>query len=338
MQFVTTFGSKLERWARSFIFIVAFLLWMRATLRSFGLYEFLSDWFVEALEHKWVVGTFEISVNAIFDFILVLIVTFVLIRLIRAFMDLEIFPRLNLPKGLPAAISMMVRYIMIGLGIFLALAALGMDLGNVGILAGALGVGLGFGLQKIVANFISSLIIAFNRLIRVGDTVKYGETMGNVTDVGVNASTVRTFDGSEVLIPNADLISNKVTNWTLSDNKRRMEMPVKVAYGSDPHEVIKLLVKVAGYHPDVLQDPEPFAIFNGFQEHFLDFTLYYWIPTSAYFTAKNEIALSVHDILLLNKIDSPRPWRDISLEMNEKLNNRTSATKTRGQGKKTPRK
>ncbi len=277
----------------------------------------LRQWFVEALEHKWTVGTIEISVNAIFDFFVILVATFVIIRIIRAFLDLEIFPRLNLPKGLPAAISMMVRYVMIGLGIFLALSALGMDLGKFGILAGALGVGLGFGLQKIVANFISSLIIAFNRLIRVGDTIKYNDVMGNVTDVGVNASTVRTFDGSEVLVPNADLVSNKVTNWTLSDNKRRMEMPVKVAYGSDPHEVIALLVKVAKYHPDVFPDPEPFAIFNGFQEHFLDFTLYYWIPTSAYFTAKNDIALSVHDILKLNKIDTPRPWRDLKVAMDD---------------------
>jgi small-conductance mechanosensitive channel len=290
------------------------LLWGRSTLKSLGIYQGLQEWFIASMEHTWTVGSLLISVNAIADFILVIIGTFIFLRIIIALLDLEIFPRLELPKGLPAAISMMVRYIFITLGVLLAVSAIGVDMGKFGILAGALGVGLGFGLQKIVANFISSLIIAFNRLIRVGDTVKYQDIMGNVTAVGVNASTVRKFDGAEVLIPNADLISNKVTNWTLSDNQRRMELPVKVAYGSDPHVVNQLLEKVAKWHPDVLPYPESFAIFNGFQEHFLDFTLYYWIPTSAYFSAKNEIALSVYDILRLHGIDTPRPQRDISME------------------------
>jgi len=290
----------MERWAKKTIFVIAFLIWARATLKSFGMYQALSDWFSETLEHTWVVGAIEISVSAIFDFLVIIIATFILTYLIRAFMDMEIFPRLNLPKGLPSAISMMVRYILITLGIFVSLSALGMDLGKFGILAGALGVGLGFGMQKIVANFISSLIIAFARLIRVGDTVQYNDVFGNVKEVGANACTVRTFDGSEVIIPNADLIGNK-----------------EVAYGTDPHEVLKLLEKVANYHPLVLRNPEPFAIFNGFQEHYLDFMLYYWIPTSEYFPAKNEIALNVHDILKINKIDTPRPWRIVSMDQNK---------------------
>ena len=336
MQFVTTFAGQMERWAKKTIFFIAFLIWARATLRAFGVYQALSDWFFETLEHTWVVGTIEISVNAIFDFLIIIIATFILTHLIRAFMDMEIFPRLKLPKGLPSAISMMIRYILITLGIFVALSALGMDLSKFGILAGALGVGLGFGMQKIVANFISSLIIAFARLIRVGDTVQYNDVFGNVKEVGVNACTVRAFDGSEVIIPNADLIGNKVTNWTLSDNQRRMQLPVKVAYGSDPHEVLKLLEKVANYHPIVLKDPEPFAIFNGFQEHYLDFTLYYWIPTSEYFPAKNEIALSVHDILKINKIETPRPWRIVSMDQHSP-EERLPAKQT-GQRKATTRK
>ncbi len=140
---------------------------------------------------------------------------------------------------------MMVRYTLVAWEYFLALSSLGIDLGKFGILAGALGVGLGFGLQKIVANFISSLIIAFGRAIRVGDTVQYQDVLGNVKEIGVNASTVRTFDGSDAIIPNSDLISNKVTNWTLLDMQRRMLLPVKVAFGNNPHEVLKILEKVA---------------------------------------------------------------------------------------------
>jgi potassium efflux system protein len=193
-------------------------------------------------------------------------------------------------------------------------------LGKFGILAGALGVGLGFGLQKIVANFISSLIIAFGRLIRVGDTIQYDDVFGSIREIGVNASTVRTFDGSDVLIPNADLISNKVTNWTLKDMQRRMLLPVKVAYGNDPHEVLKLLEQVVRDHPDVLSSPEPFPVFNGFGDNYLDFSLYYWILSERFFRAKTGVALAVHDAITAKGIQTPRPQRDLRLTMTEKIN------------------
>jgi len=136
---------------------------------------------------------------------------------------------------------------------------------------------------------------------------------GNVQSIGVRSSTVKTFDGSEVIVPNADLISNRVTNWTLSDRKRRMELPVKVAFGNDPHQVLELIVSVARKHPDVLEDPEPFSVFNGFGDNYLDFTLYYWIPTQMYFKAKTEVALGVHDLITSKGIETPRPQRDVRM-------------------------
>jgi small-conductance mechanosensitive channel len=129
----------------------------------------------------------------------------------------------------------------------------------------------------------------------------------------VRSSTVKTFDGSEVIVPNADLISNRVTNWTLSDKRRRMELPVKVAFGHDPHQVLELILTVAKKHPDVLEDPEPFSVFNGFGDNYLDFTLYYWIPTHVYFKAKTEVALGVHDLIKASGIDTPRPQRDVRM-------------------------
>jgi small-conductance mechanosensitive channel len=208
---------------------------------------------------------------------------------------------------------MVMRYILIVLGLFLAFSALGLDLSKFALLAGALGVGLGFGLQKIVANFISSLLIAFGQVIRVGDTVQYTNFIGNVKEIGVNSSVVKAFDGSEVIIPNADLISNNVVNWTLSDNQRRLELPVKVAYENDPHQVIQIMEEVAKKHESVLDSPEPFAIFNGFGDNFLDFTLYYWIYTQVFWKAKNEVALAVHDTLKALGIGTPRPQRDVRL-------------------------
>ena len=141
------------------------------------------------------------------------------------------------------------------------IVVLGIDLGKFGLLAGAIGVGLGFGLQNIIENFISGIILAFERPIQVGDTIEVDAVFGSVQQIGVRSSTIKTFDGSEVVVPNGSLISNKVTNWTLSDFKRRAKLPVKVAFGSDPHQVIKVLHKVAEEHPDVLGTPAPLATF-----------------------------------------------------------------------------
>ena len=205
-------------------------------------------------------------------------------------LEVEIFTRLRLPRGVPGAISMLVRYAIIGIGSFLAISAIGIDLSRFGLLAGAMGVGLGFGLRNIIENFVSGLIIIFERPIEVNDTVVVGDVMGNVERIGIRSSTVKTFDGSEVIVPNANLITNQVTNWTMSDRKRRIQLPVKVAFGNDPHKVLELLYKVADEHPGVLNLPEPQAFFNGFGDNYLDFTLYYWISDNI-LQIKSEMAL-----------------------------------------------
>jgi len=252
-------------------------------------------------------------------------------------MDMEIFPRISLPRGIPGAIFMVVRYILVAAGILIVLSSVGIDLGKFGLLAGALGVGLGFGLQNIIANFVSGLILAFERPIQVGDTVQIETVFGNVQSIGVRSSTVKTFDGSEVIVPNADLISNRVTNWTLSDKRRRMELPVKVAFGHDPHQVLDLILQVAQEHPDVLEDPAPFSVFNGFGDNFLDFTLYYYIPTQLFFKAKTEVALGVHDLITSKGIDTPRPQRDVRMTTIENLPAK-KITRNAASRKSTPRK
>jgi small-conductance mechanosensitive channel len=266
------------------------------------------------VEYKLALGTIEIAVGAVFSFIIILVIVFVLARLVRIFLEMEVFPRLRLPRGVPGAISMMVRYTIIGFGFFLAISAIGVDLGKFGLLAGAMGVGLGFGLRNIIENFVSGLILIFERPIQVGDTVEVGDVFGNVEKIGIRSSTVKTFDGSEVIVPNANLISNQVSNWTMSDQRRRIQLPVKVAFGNNPHKTLELLLKVAREHQGVLEFPEPMATFNGFGDNFLDFTLYYWISENILQT-KSEIALGVHDIIKEAGIDTPRPKGDFNLKI-----------------------
>jgi small-conductance mechanosensitive channel len=211
---------------------------------------------------------------------------------------------------------MIVRYTIIGFGFFLAISVIGVDLGKFGLLAGAMGVGLGFGLRNIIENFVSGLILIFERPIQVDDTIEVGDVMGNVARIGIRSSTIKTFDGSEVIVPNASFITNEVTNWTMSDCQRRLQLPVKVAFGNNPHKVLELLLKVAREHPGVLHSPEPMAIFNGFGDNYLDFTLKYWVSDNILQT-KSEVALGVHDIMKKAGIDTPTPKGDFNLKILE---------------------
>jgi small-conductance mechanosensitive channel len=304
----------MERNTIFFIHLVIYFVWIRMILRTFGLYRNVWDWFVEILDDKWKLGAIEISPGAVFSFILILVIAFTLARVVHIILTTEIFSRLKLPRGIPGAISMLARYTIIGAGFFLAISAIGVNLGKFGLLAGAMGVGLGFGLRNIIENFVSGLIVIFERPIEVGDTIEVGDVFGNVAKIGMRSSTVQTFDGSEVIVPNGSLISNNVTNWTLSDRRRRIQLPVKVAFGNDPHKVLELLLKVAGEHTGVLDSPEPQAFFNGFGDNYLDFTLYYWISDNI-LQIKSEIALGVHDTITIAGIDTPRPKGDFNLKI-----------------------
>ena len=154
----------------------------------------------------------------------------------------ELLSRFHLSRGLPELISSTLHYLLLLLVFFFAVNAGGVELNKFTVLTGALGVGVGFGLQNIVNNFVSGLILQFERPIHIGDVLEIDGTTGKVTRIGIRSSTVKTFQGAEVIIPNANFISGKVINWTLSESLRRVELPVGVAYGTDA----KLVSRSAG--------------------------------------------------------------------------------------------
>jgi small-conductance mechanosensitive channel len=181
------------------------------------------------------------------------------------------------------------------------------------LLAGAFGVGLGFGLQNVVNNFVSGLILIFERPIQVEDVVEVGGIQGRVKRIGIRASTVRTWSGAEVIVPNGDLISQQVTNWTLSDRLRRMEVAVGVKYGTDPQRVIDLLLETVTRHPDVLDDPEPVALFQGFGASSLDFVVRAWTAGESWWTVNSDLTVAVNNALKEADIEIPFPQRDLHL-------------------------
>ncbi len=293
--------------------LVAMFTWLILILWFFKIWAPIWASIVWLFSTSLAIGAFEISLGDVFAFVVAIWLGIQVSRFIRFILNEDVFTRLTLPRGVPATISMMVNYSVVTIAFLIALAVAGFDLSRFAIIAGALSVGIGFGLQNVVNNFVSGLILAFERPISVGDSIEVGALWGRVRHIGIRSSIVRTFDGSEVIVPNADFISKEVINWTLSDVSRRLIVPVGVAYGSNPHQVLDLLVSVAKVHPEVMQEPEPFALFIGFGESSLDFELRAWCEFNEGMRIKTELNLGIHDALKEAGIEIPFPQRDLHL-------------------------
>jgi small-conductance mechanosensitive channel len=289
------------------------VLWLLAALNIFGILEPISDALWAVIGHDFAIGNFVISVSDLLAFSIALYLGVLISRFLRFVLQEDFYPRMRLPRGVPSTISMMVNYGVITIAFLIALAAAGFELGRLAIVAGALSVGIGFGLQAIVNNFVAGLILAFERPVQVGDTIEVGTLLGRVTRIGVRASTLRTYDGSEVIVPNSEFISGQVVNWTLSDVTKRQHVPVGVAYGSDPEQVIRLLVDVAKNNPLVLPEPEPFVIFQGFGDSSLNFELRAWCAFNDGLTVLTQLNVAINRTLAENGIEIPFPQRDLHL-------------------------
>ena len=180
------------------------------------------------------------------------------------------------------------------------------------ILAGAFGVGIGFGLQTVVNNFVSGLILLTERPIHVGDAIEGADMFGRVQRIGIRSCTIRTFQGAEVIVPNGDLVSRQVINWTRSDRRRRLEIPVGVAYGTDPNQVLGILVDVAKRHPEILDTPEAEALFRGFGDSSLDFELRAWTERfDRYLNIQSDLCVAVTEAFAQAGVTIPFPQRDL---------------------------
>lgn len=304
---------KIKKWLANLLLIVGFILWIRATLKAFRIWDSFYAWMVEQINTPISFGNVSITISDVLTFFIIIIISFSTASIIKWAVEKEFSPKTKNQRGVLSAISMLVRYTIIVIGFVLAVGAAGIDLSTFGLLAGALGVGIGFGLQNLVANFVSGLILAFERPINVGDIVEVGLLKGNVTEIGVRASKVKTFDGAEVIVPNGDFIQSNVINWTLTDVRRRFEVRVPIKYGSDPHIVNSILVQVADDHPDVLKTPEPLALFEEFADDSMNFRLLIW-TTSDWLIVRSDITLAINDELKKAGISIPYPQRDIHIK------------------------
>jgi small-conductance mechanosensitive channel len=243
--------------------------------------------------------------------LLALIVTILIARFIRFVLREEILPRLKLSEGVSHSIVTLINYAIIGFGILVAGATIGLSGTQLTVAFGALGVGIGFGLQTIIANFVSGLVLIFERPVKVGDRVQTVNHFGTITDIGIRASTIRTFDGAEVMVPNGDLVSKEVINWTGSDQLRRVDVDLRVAYGTDPKKVLEILVATAKEHVLVLSTPEPTAWMMSFGESALEFRLFAWTRVENFLIVTSDLHVEIDEALRDDGIELQVPRRDL---------------------------
>jgi len=306
-----------QRRARLFVRWLGAALWLYAALGSVGMRETAVESVRLILDAGISVGALSLTLGGVLAFLLTIVAAPVVARFISFLLEQGVYPRAHLPRGMPYALSTLARYAVYALAFLAALAAAGVELSQLSILIGGLGVGVGLGLQDIVKNFAAGLTLLFERRVHVGDVVQLqsGEIFGRVLAIGMRASLVRNWDGAEVVVPNSDLVSGAVINWTLSDRLRRIELPVGVAYGTDPERVAALLLEVARGHADVIEHPPPQALFQGFGESSLDFLLRVWSDSEYDRTLaiRSELALATHRTLRDAGITIPFPQRDLHL-------------------------
>jgi len=301
-----------ERWAGRVLACAAILVWLNGMSQLLSIHEAIISAISEVLGYSFGYGHLQFTLGGSLSVLLIMLAGYGVARALTSILRRFLLPRLPLQRGVAHAISTVTYYVLLLLVAAATLADAGVELNKFTVLTGAIGVGLGFGLQNVVNNFVSGLILLFERPIHLGDTLEIGGLVGTVRRIGARSSTILTFQGAEVIVPNSNLISNQMINWTLSSQWRRVDVQVPVAYGTEPERVLKLLVEVAESNPAVLRERPPTAFFLGFGESALNFELRFWSAhQDAWFQLQSEVAIAVVKALQKAGIEIPFPQRDL---------------------------
>ena len=304
-------GVAIQTWLQRAIVAAGLYFWLSITLDLLSVKDNVVAVLTSVLTARIPVPGMDFSLSDLLIFSSVLIVGYLFAAGIRVTLREDVLSRFRLQRGIPALISASVYYVLLVCVFLVAVNATGVKLDKFTLLTGAVGVGLGFGLQNVVNNFASGLILQFERPINVGDSLDVGTISGTVSRIGFRSSTIVTAQGAEVIIPNATLVSGQVTNWTLHQTCRRVEIPVRAAYGADPQRVNQLLLDIASKNTDVIKDPPPVSIFKSFGENALEFELMFWTPYATHQKVRSEVGISVHTALVDASIEIPLPQREI---------------------------
>jgi len=320
MQRVNVIKSDFKYIYKKMVALANLLLWGLFFIIALNIFQIKDDvfeWGERLFTDSISIGAAEITVGNILIFIFVIWLSIAVTKGIRHILEKDVFPRVKTAKGVPSTVVMFVQIILVSSGFFLAAAAAGIKLTNLSIILGAFSVGIGFGLQNIFNNIVSGLILAVERPIKVGDVVQVGELLGVVRSIGLRSSNVKSFEGAEVIVPNGNLISNEMINWTLSDSSRRLSINVGVAYGTDTDQVIEILQELAINHELVYKKPSPTAYFTRFGDSALEFKLRAWTNINNRLPVESDLNGAINKALHKAGIEIPFPQADLHIRSDE---------------------
>jgi small-conductance mechanosensitive channel len=304
-------GPLLQSFTRLLSF-AALAAWLIVVLNEFRIFRPIRDALAAVLTHELRFGQISLTLGGVLLFFFSVWLAFWVAKTVRVILQDEVLPKMSLPRGVGSSISSLSYYALVFAGLAVALVAAGFEMSQLTIVVGALGLGIGLGLQNVVNNFVSGLILMFERPIQPGDVVEVGGTSGKVREIGMRATTLSTFEGADVVVPNGVLLNEKLINWTLSDQDRRIDVNVGVAYGSDPRKVLELLMDVTTGTEGIATEPAPTVLFVGFGANSLDFAIRSWTNNFGdWVKIRSNLTVRVHDALMAAGIQIPFPQQDL---------------------------
>jgi small-conductance mechanosensitive channel len=292
--------------------VVTWSLWIYVTLFYLGLVDEVSK-FLDSLAID--IGDFHLSVLTIITAIVVIGVLFTGARLIQSTAASRIRTNEAISPSMKVLAIKFLQIVLFGAAFFIGLKIVGVDLTGLAVLSGAIGIGLGFGLQKVVSNLVSGIIILLDKSIKPGDVISIGDTFGWINALGARYVSITTRDGREYLIPNEDLITGQVVNWSHTDNFVRLDIHFGTSYGDDPHKVRKLAVEAANKTNRVLHSHPSVCHITGFGDSSVDYVLRFWItdPSDGLTNIRGNVYLALWDTFHENGISIPFPQREVKL-------------------------
>jgi potassium-dependent mechanosensitive channel len=299
---------------RGFLIFFSAAIWLYGLIWHLGyfdkVYRFISDF----LFKERLLGNTSFEFGSIFLFLIILLISTFLANNIAYFATMQDQKTALTRKQRLGSSVLLIRLGVLIIGFFIGATAAKIPLDKITIVLGALSVGIGFGLQTIINNLVSGIILAFERPIQIGDEIVVGPNSGTVKDVGIRASKIQAYDGSEIVIPNGDLLSQSLINWTLSDKKRRIELIIGVGYSSDMKVVQTILMDILTRNR-IMKNPGPKVYMQNFGESSVDFRLLFWVETmEIWIEMRAEVMAAIFDAFSENGVEIPFPKRDLYIK------------------------
>jgi len=315
--------SLLQNKFRKILSTLAALLWLFFLFQNLNIDDFATEYVTDILSQSRTVGGASFTFGGFVIFIAVIWLSSVMSRIVSYLYDVsaEHANYITSLKKKNRTSTLLIRIGVITAGFLLAVAASNFPLDKITIIISAFGIGIGFGLQNIVNNLVSGLILAFEKPIQIGDIIEVDTRSGTVKEIGIRSSKLATADGAEVIIPNGDLISHHVINWTLSNNNRRVELIISVVYGSDIEKVRNVLQSILNNRDDIMKQPEPLVFLHNLSEKSVDFRVLFWAADiGQWLTLKSNVLTDIYIVFNKEGIEIPLPQQDIHLTLPEQVN------------------